>query len=585
MGASLLLFLLILSWFFFLERTTCFDSAWQSWEMIYVRTLHAEHHRFSTMLAQVVPVLLLKTGAPLGAVLRAYSVSFMLVHAVGFAFVLFVVRDRAAAMAIPLALVALVSGSFFFGTSEVQQGVSSPIIVLALFRRCLGADTRRAAWYWGFLALLGALWSSFYHMVFVLPVAYVLGHELLQQRCWRTLRFWILGAGVLGSFLVRSWLVGYSGYEQDRMVGAAEFVDLLKMLGDLASTRHMVQALGDFPSFWALVAVVLLVTFMERSWVLLLWTLGWSVACSSLILMADRDVGAPYMYENLYPIIGAAWAVHAAGLIEHMGDRRVIGHAGLLVALFCGGWQVWQGRYVSMDKVRYAERLSNNLRERGSRKAILSAHAIPWAYAQTHWTLPFETVLISALHGPDQATTVFAVNPLEEARVGMEKQDQFLGPDFNPFFFKVHRLDKRYFDLPSTPYVFATSPPDSTFAIGCGELSLELREQVISVRRDAYDLLETRLIASGRVPLRVERPHGVSLIECTVMRLHHRAPISRDLTTVEMDLPPGSSANMSVLVTRPKEAGTYMARVELLVDSLPTGVLDSVVLQVPRFPL
>ena len=582
MGTAVLGFLLVLSWCFHVERTTGFDSAWQTWFLIFEGVPRCEHGRYSTMLAQVVPALQLWYGVSLENLLRGYSVSLCAVHLLVFAIVWAGLRDRKAAVALPLALVAMVGGSFYFGVSEIQQGLSSPILVWAFARRTLDTTDARKATAWGAGTALAAVWASFYHLVFVLPMIHLLVLELIARKAWRNIRYWMLVATVMCALVARKGFVEMSGYEKERMVSATEFMDLAGGWTELASTQYLFDALLRFPGLILLVACALVAAILRRRLLALLWTLVWTACCLLLILIADREMYSPYMYENLYPLIGVAWAILAADLYEGKAARPVVTVAMALV-LLAGAWQIALGRFVPMDKVEYAERITTSLRARGNDKAIISAHLLPWTYVQTHWTLPFETLLISALQGPDSAVTVFAEEPMDKPGQCMHEPGRFIGPAWNPCAVMIAQLDTNYFRLSRQPYVIASSLPDSINAnadVDSGTVTLAALVRRAVMRPGRYHLVPVRVCNNGTRSLLAQAPDMLNGVQGEIILKKNGEVIGRPWMALETDVPPGVCQEMALLVERPARAGEHSLILELLVNGKPAGAKDTLGLAV-----
>lgn len=581
-GCALLGFLVVIACVFHVERTTGFDSAWQSFQMLLERFPRCEHRRYSTMVTQVVPVVVLWCKGSLHSVLFAYSVSLIALHLMVFAVIVLWVRDERAALAVPLALVTMVGGSFYFGVSEVQQGITAPLLVWALFRRALAAKRTGIACAWGAVAVAVVVWATFFHVVYALPVGYLLGLEMIARRGWLIWRHWVLLVSMLGAVVLRRWLVGMSDYERERMVDGAEFMQFASDLSALPSAQYLLDALPRFPAMLGLLGVCTVVALLRSRWLSLFWTVAWTALTVLLILITDRATYSPYMYENLYPLLGIAWAVFAVDLKAGLERGRAAMSAALVVVMVLGAWQVWRGRITYVDKAEYAERISADLRDQGIRKAVVSAHLIPWGYAQTHWTLPFETLLISSMAGPDSAVTVFAEEPMDKARPCMDDETRLLGPAWNICAFSIGQLDTTLYRLPSGPYRIVSELPDSIYR-PTGTARLLPLTAGFTMRSGGYDLLPVEVCWDGEGPLRALGTKALTIIHYEMRNQLNGWVEGTGWTSLEMDLAPGACCVVPLKVDRPARAGEHGLYLRLTMNEVEVATAGPVIVRVHSF--
>src|SRR5690606_38958549 len=83
-GLAVLAVLGVVAWRYYLERVACFDSAFFSWLMIDEQAPVSVLGRIGSWLAQLLPVAVMRLGAPLEWVLRTYSVTFIVLHVLAF---------------------------------------------------------------------------------------------------------------------------------------------------------------------------------------------------------------------------------------------------------------------------------------------------------------------------------------------------------------------------------------------------------------------------------------------------------------------------------------------------------------------
>ena len=151
--------------------------------------------RYGSWVAQLVPVALIRSHADLVTVLRSYSLCLVLVHLLVFWIIAFRLRDKAGTIALPLALVSGLHLMFYYGTSELNQGLSLTVLVWVLMRRAMDATERKERIGWMVAVFVVNAWTSFYHQVLLLPLVFACGMELIARRRWREPWLWAVPPG------------------------------------------------------------------------------------------------------------------------------------------------------------------------------------------------------------------------------------------------------------------------------------------------------------------------------------------------------------------------------------------------------
>ncbi len=577
LGAVVLAWLLVLSWKYYLERTACFDSAWFSWLIIYDGTPHSFLARYGSWLSQLAPVALVHAGAALGVVLRAYSISQMAIHLVLFLVIAFRLRDERGTIALPLTLVTGLHLLFYYGASELNQGLSWTVLVWVLYRRTLDRWDLPKRGLLVVALLLVNTWTSFHHQVLVLPLIYMIGMEIIERHAWKDLRTWMIGGLLVLWYVARIKLFATSSYEQERMPGVSDVIALLPKLGDLPSSAYLAQNFTKFKPFLLLVALTIAGLVYTRRWLLLLWTLVWSTGFMVLVVITDRAQGSPIMYENFYPVLALCWCMAFAQVVVEVRARSVFAlRWAIPVIAAIGCLQVYRAHHIITAKVHYAERLTEELRSKGIHKALGTSKCLPWPIVYSYWPMAFETALVSGIKGPQETVTFYCDEPIDRYDTLMQGPTAFLGPAWNPVWFGSQNLRQNYFALPTEGYTLVTSVLTDSLAtaLGPSQLSLVPADSVLWLPPAPVanmDVLLTNhtnrmlgcLLANGRqLELRVEYydEAGVGVYEC------------QDITHIEQDIPAGATMRQGLLLGRPYKSGRYRVEVELFAGDRPTGV-------------
>jgi hypothetical protein len=250
-----------------------------------------------------------------------------------------------------------------------------------------------------------------------------------------------------------------------------------------------------------------------------------------------------------------------------------------VVVLVLACVQVWRAHDLLTAHVRYAERVTTTLRERGTYKAVGDLRCFPWAYAWGQWPLAMETVLASGSVSPGAASTVFMTDDAAPFDSVMRLPYTFLGPNWNPVWFTTDHFPKAQLHLPRQAYVrLNTIMPDSVEALfKATEIELRPMQDRIELAHDRYTVVEVH------ISNRSDRTLGSILQDGTPMRIayHLLDADGKELlwdgnrTSLEIDLLPGASHVQGLVIERPEKRGVYNLRVDLVSDGKRWWGLDA----------
>lgn len=590
LGLVALAWLFFLAWRFYLERMATQDSAFFTWMMIDTHAPYGALGRIGSWLAQVVPLALIHLRAPLEAVLRGYSLSIIGVHLLLFWIIAFRLRDQRAAIALPVTLVAATHLMFYFGISELYQGLSVLLLIWVVLGRCMEATTKRSTWAWSVAAFLLNVWAAFHHQLLLIPLVFLLGYEAIAKGYLRNTRFWLLAVALVGWYVIRMIIIPASGYEEGRTPSVHDLIEHSTRLHELRSTIYLAQVGLKFKAMILLVALCAGLLVAQRKWRLFAWTSAFSVGFGMLILITDRDGGSPALYENYYPVLAFAWAVVLGdrwGTVRSAFARKA--QWGILaMVLLLGCVQVWRGHHVYTARVDYMQRVTDNLRSRGIHKGAIDGRGFQWAYLYGTWPLAFESILVSAVNGPEKSVTLFCgAEPLGLDTL-YHKENTFLGPDWNPLWFKSDKLDTTYFRFEPEGYTKLYSVmPDSVWrSFGPSDIVLSPVDSVVRMVHDRFTVTHLLItnnsgttfgsLSGDGSPLRftykIYRKDGSLYVD----------PWQR--TEFEMDVPPMSSYVHGLIIERPVRSGKYRVEVNLNTDAHgPMGIRTSFWIEVFRY--
>jgi hypothetical protein len=568
-GSLVLLVLGLFAWHYYLERTACFDSAFFSWLMIDAGEPISVLGRYGSWLPQLLPVALIELGQPLGFVLRSYSISFILFHGLVFYLIAFRLKDGTATLAFPLTLTAAFHYMFYYGISELYQGLSLTVLLWVLLRRAWSVGS--SIWWFVGVFLLNVI-ISFYHQLLVLPLVFLLVYMALEDGRWRERKVWLLSGALVLWYVLRIALMTKSSYEEARMPKMADMLTYAFRLKDLSSTVYFLMVWTKFKALLLIMAAGAGMAVMNRSWARSIWAVAFSIGFIVLILIVDRDGMAPVIYENYYPVVGLVWCIFFATEAAAMTGRWkkvTIGTAALASAL--GLLQIHRGHYRLSDRVEYAQRITAYQAQQGARKSLVRFDNYPWTYALVHWAVGFESALCSGVRGPEQAATIFVSDKLALLDTVATRTDQFLGPDWQPIWFGLQNLDHRYFDFPKeVGYAWANTADTIPEQVA---VTIEGPSTPYRMVPDRFTVVPVRIrnTGTGRIPSSGADGRPLQFIYKLLRMDGTLYQESAFRSSLEVDLLPGAEYTQGLVVERPVDKGAYMVRAWMAYDGAVVG--------------
>ncbi len=187
-GAALLA-CFVLSLMFAQERILNTDSSAFFFNLVNSEWPSVAEQRYSAAIPQFLPYVFLKLGASLKTILYVFSASYIVLYALVFGLIQFVLVQAKAAIALVLSLLLGVAHSFYHPVTETHQAIAWSI----LFYACLGSNQTKIK-----VILLGVLsftFAIFSHPAAVFMLAFSLAWHIIETRTFRKI---IPYLGILG---------------------------------------------------------------------------------------------------------------------------------------------------------------------------------------------------------------------------------------------------------------------------------------------------------------------------------------------------------------------------------------------------
>ncbi len=460
-GHAFMLLLIFFSVYFYQERMLHTDNAYGTLTIINTENFIIPHYRYPLVLTQFLPIVAIKFGASIKAVIIAYSINFYLLYYACFLLAVYAYKNIKVALLILLGLLVTTSEIFFLQT-EIAHG----LIFSSLFYAWLSYSVTAASTFKNLIHQISGviifLIAVLFHPLSALFMGLILVWNMLEKRNWvdvKSITFLVLVFLVL---LLKAKLTPQDSYE-DSFYPTKEL--LWQSLTNLNQTFVFKFFVARLAGLYLLPTTILLITLIwygiKKQWLKLLFLLFASVGyvvLASAMFNGDSEI----MTERVFLLYGA---IVSLGFVHVLFDASsTFNQPKINVALtvLVVGCLVAGVVKILEASVNYRYRLSIVQRQadaarihKGSKFYMLSEDV---AYPFAMWANACEQILYSTLHEPHKTKTIYIYNNADEAKQSLEKikPNQFMIAPFckpigdsllNPKYFKLNHEHYKYLKL------------------------------------------------------------------------------------------------------------------------------------------
>ncbi|MDO7850770.1 hypothetical protein [Hymenobacter convexus] len=476
LGLLTMLVLLAMAWHFYQERTAYYDLAYHLFRYFQNNELFIQNRRFAAAITQYPTLLSIRAGWSLEAVMRTYSLVFILFYLSVYLISAYWFKNEYAALLVPLLFVLIASRTFYWAQSELPQGLALLLLFYAGISK--QAPVRASLGTLALLALVPAF--IFCHPLVVVPFVFLWAYDwLLNRRLRDWLYYGVLAFG-LAVYEYRSATIPPDNYEAHQMTFGA----------NLAQYYPNYMSLESWPNFWhlcannfialpVLLAVCTVYFLWKKSWwgvarLLLVWVF---VMGYTFVVIVSRPgyTEATYRENQFLPLgifIAVPLVMELLPALERAFGRRGPWVAASVLALVLVGrllvvWRTHEPYTAYNQWLKHVMHYAKAFPEH--RLLVHEPNVDPYRQRAgwSYWASPCESLFLSSVPSPDSAQTVFITTDLPTRIRDGQQPGRFLGPFENiPSF----DLPGAYFRLPlDKPYrLLNTDPPvaDTTALAG-----------------------------------------------------------------------------------------------------------------------
>jgi hypothetical protein len=435
-------FLFLFAVLFFKERTIFADIAYQLFVLI-TDGFSIQNFRFGAIGTEVFPLAAARIHLPLASVMMVYSIALVLYHFLYYLLIGLVLKKYDFALVLLLFHTIFVSDTFYWIQSELPQGISLFILMLAV-GSAVDIQKIKSAFGIGALVLLsgGMFVVAFMHPLIIVPVLFALCFLLLSQanNTINSKAMLFIALPFFVEYAVK-FLFFKNDYDANVIAHSVSSFCFESIFRNYHNKHFLQNCLVKY--YWVPVLSAAITAFYarKRAWLKLALFVSFAGGYLLLVNVTHPDNKATDFYiENLYLPLGLFIAFPLVFDILPTIQKREIAFGVLFILMISGALRIYQTHTVYTDRLVWER---DFLKENLNKKLIIDARSVPKDVLLMTWASPYEFWLLSTTEFGQTASIMIADDPAKYTEDGKDSKN------FVTKYYPIpyYRLPKEYFML------------------------------------------------------------------------------------------------------------------------------------------
>ncbi len=449
MGIGAYIFMFVLSVLFYKERIILLDTAFTLFHIVKDHSFCIQVYRFGDVCSQLFPVLAVKAGLPLDAVIRSYSVGFMAYYFLCYFICGSVLKQYDFALVVLLLNILFVTHTFYWITSQLPESLALLMVLLAFIsRRKNPLDPP------GLLLLFaGFVTLAFFHPISAIVLVYCIIYFYGRGGAFASKRLIYTIAGIFIMAVAVKATFFHTPYERNSLSGMKNFITLFPDYFTLFSNKRLLVLCGS-TYYWMPVLFLSVVLFYSRTrrWKELLIFLTFFLGYLLLVNVSYATAATPVFYiESMYLPLSVFLAVPFVFELLPMLELRKLAMPAMAIIMLTGCARIYTAHstYVARHSIerRYLDKYAD-------KKVIAKATAGEVDTLQMLWGTAYECLLLSSIERHKTASIIIDEDPARLPWPTDERSAFLVYWDRFPY----SGIDRRYFAFTDTVTGYTIAP-------------------------------------------------------------------------------------------------------------------------------
>ncbi len=385
--------LIILAVVFYKERIIYADSAFHLFFLIKNGSFEIQAARFGTLLTQILPLICIKLGAPLKAVVISYSLNYILNNFICYVLCGSVFKNYRYALILLLFNTMILTDTFYNIQSEIIQGMPMAIALLAYMTI---KDVKSMAWYAYPLLLIALAIVAFIHPLAFFVVLFGVMFHLVDKNSLADRKLFIISFTVFVLLVACKHFFFKSGYDEQAEGGIGNFVSLFPHYFNTASTDKFIKYCIDKFYWMPLLASINMVVYItQRAWAKFILFVLSALAYLLLVNVTHpdgnmTDAYAETMYMPLVFIVALPFVYDVLPLLS----KYYLGYGIMAIIAMLGVVRIYNSHIAYKSRLDCERELLN---EYPHQKVLLAEGRVPMDNLVFSWSTSFEIWMLAVI--------------------------------------------------------------------------------------------------------------------------------------------------------------------------------------------
>lgn len=461
-GFFVFFILSVAAYHWYRERVIYLDSAYYAFNLLNDGYPCAEHNRYSLYLYQLIPWAMYGLGFSVASILKVYSLTHILLHALVF---VILVKWKKNVHALVLLIMQFIGyrECFFLSVNETALAISSVVLLSALLER---NHEKKLNFYTLAGVLLCTLIALYSHPMAMILLPFVIGLSWLNQG---KLKPSISLIGSIISFvavlIIKMLTQKESGYEGNLFGQLANSPEILKNLKGTHSFDFFFGRMNADSPFGKIyfipvvlfIAGTVLFVFSKDYLKLAYYFIGNILFWILITLVFNQGDGTIFMEKNYTPwIFTVLFPFVFLKLPKPIINSRVLIPICLAIFIY-SGYGIDRASEMYSKRIYLMDRLITEKNPEGHGKILLHDSTVNHEEWLGIWALPYETILLSKVKNI-QVVSAKIYHGEESIERELDRKDIFLGADFIPVLPESYLIRWEEFHIPDQRYIKIDGP-------------------------------------------------------------------------------------------------------------------------------
>ena len=408
--------LLVFSVLFFVERVGFMDLSFHLFSIIKDGEFAIQNNRFVAFFTQLFPLLSSKAGLSLSVVMKLYSASFIILNFTCFIILAFVLKSWRYGVIMVLLNVLMVTHTFFWAQSELQQGLPILIIYFGLIEYYLKLEERDIKYYvlQGFMQVL-LLVLVFAHPVIFIPAVFLYVFYMYRDSINR--KYYGMNMGVFIALLGIKTIFFSTAYDTQAGGSALNLLTFFPNYFTHQSNYNFVRyVINDY--YFLIIGAIAIGLFYMRSkrWFELLLSGGFFIAYLLLVNLSYPGGEHQFYLENLYlPLT----IFVAFPLVYDLMPKLKMSYAAyaLILVVTIRLADIYYTHNFYEERVDYLYGLIDEVQAGDNTKVLLKEREADKEALMMTWAVPYEVWVLSTYRDQQSSSIILTENVNEKSYI------------------------------------------------------------------------------------------------------------------------------------------------------------------------